>query len=150
MEKEPSRIETLKEKVEQRRIAIDIFGEKAGEVIFLDSITSKTKLLKSDEMAYKNIKMKFKRDNNELDEARRKFDLMVYDFLNSHPYEISFFVFGKNAYELTVPASLFLNFYGSIKKTINQNDIIIHTKCLSSGLCLLFDEHYISISQWHK
>lgn len=64
MKKELSRIETLKEKIDQKKIAVDIFGEKEGSFIFLDSISSKEKILKADKIAYKNITTKIKKEDD--------------------------------------------------------------------------------------
>lgn len=151
MKKELSRMDTLKERADQKNTAMDIFGEKEGEFFFLDSIASKEKLLDIDEVAYNNIIMKFKFDeNNNPNEIYQRFDLMVNDFLKLATQDISFFIFSKKAYEVTVSPSLFLKKYARIKEKLSHHDIIIHKKDLTSGLCLLVDEHYISISLWNN
>ena len=75
---------------------------------------------------------------------------MVFDLTNSNLSDISFFVFSEKIYEVTIPVSTFLNSYEQIKNKLSYHDIIIHSADLNFGLCLLFDEHYISIAHWNN
>lgn len=150
MKKELSRIETLKEKIDQKKIAVDIFGEKEGSFIFLDSISSKEKILKADKIAYKNITTKIKKEDDKSNDTLKKFDLMVFDISNSKLSDISFFVFGEKIYEVTTSTSIFLNVYEKVKNKLSYHDIIIHSTDLNFGLCLLLDEYYITIAHWNN
>lgn len=150
MKKELSRIETLKEKIDQKKIAMDIFGEKEGDFFFLDSISSKEKILKTDKLAYKNILTKIKIEDEKSNNTFKTFDLMVFDLKKSDLSDISFFVFSEKIYEVTMPLSTFLSVYDKIKNKLSHHDIIIHSADLNFGLCLLLDEHYISIAHWNN
>ncbi|WP_145888846.1 hypothetical protein [Candidatus Pantoea soli] len=148
MKKELSRIEALKEKIDQKKIALDIFGEKEGNFIFLDSISSREIILQADKIAYKNIITRIKKEDDKSNDIIKKFDLMVFDLSSSNLSDISFFVFSEKIYDVTTSVPVFLSVYEKIKNKSSYHDIIIHSKNLNFGLCLLLDEHYISISHW--
>ncbi|WP_017348784.1 hypothetical protein [Pantoea sp. A4] len=149
MSKSLSKIESLKEKNDQKIIAMDIFGTRDGNFTFLDSISSKEKLLKLDEIAYAHVVKKIKRsENKSLEETYQAFESIVSESLNHSLTNISFFIFGKNAYEVTLPTETFLNSYSKIREKLAYRDILIYQSDYSFGLCLMLDEHYISIAKW--
>lgn len=149
MNEERSRIEVIKEKMDQNKIALEIFGNKEGCFSFLDSVGSKNKLRMVYDIAYNNITQRFNANiddsyNNALNKLNSK--LSELHILNNE--YLSFFVFGKKAYEISLPYFLLLKKHKEITNNLQGQDILIYSPSIKFGACLLVDEHFISVSHW--
>lgn len=149
MNEEKSRIEFLKEKMDQNKIALELFGGKEGSFSFLDSNSSKSKLNKVYKIAYDNIIEQARSDKN--DSYNNTLSLLKLELSKLHIEKnknLSFFVFGKKAYEITLPVFLLLKNQKAILNNLRNEEILIYSPSLRFGACVLVDEHFISFSSW--
>lgn len=149
MTKVRSRIKFLQEKLEHKNIVLTLFGNSEGEFSFLDADESKDKLKNLYDIAYDNIIYKTIKDsNNNNKKALSKFELLLRSINKSNINELSLYVFGKKAYEVTTSLTFIFENISKIKSIFENQDILIHSSSLEFGSCLLNDEHFISISFW--
>lgn len=152
MSQEKSRIEVLKEKMDQNKIALELFGTKEGHFSFCDSISSKNKLKIVYEIAYNNIIHQAKSDIDEnYTNALSTLELTLKSleiYIKNNEY-LSFFAFENMAYEITLPAILLIKHREKIVYNLGNQDILIYSPSLNFGACILVDENCISFSNWN-
>ncbi|MCW7763897.1 YxiF family protein [Photorhabdus luminescens] len=155
MKERIDKINTLKYKLHQNKIMETFFIDVPFEIVqFFQMEECKKKLPEIFELAYKNIIKK-----NEVHDFQHNSMIqcnvsMEYrEFFNIHKEKIlsnifNVFFWHENAYCIKIQGDLLLDKIDRIIIESGCNDIIVVSDNLNFGLCLLSDEHYLSMAFW--
>ncbi|WP_455864342.1 YxiF family protein [Pantoea agglomerans] len=157
MKERADKINELKYKLQQKKM-LEVFfeGDSTKDVVFLNESECKEKVKKAFKLAYENvIKEEMVTDcrhevvfDSYISKEYKKLFNMHFDEIKKDTINVFFWT--SNIYCAAVNGGVLLKNIDKIISETGCSDLVIINAGLTFGLCLLCDEHSLSIAYWNN